>query len=147
MTTSINFPNLGIELKNVGQFINVFGLDIAYYGIIIGCGVIAGILLAAFLAKKTGQNPDTYFDLALYAVIFSIVGARLYYVVFSWDIYKNDLISIFNIREGGLAIYGAVIAAVITVTIYAKKKKLSFWLLADTASPGLTDYGTLGQFL
>jgi len=143
MTTSINFPNLGIELKNVGQFINVFGLDIAYYGMIIGCGVIAGILLAAFLAKKTGQNPDTYFDLALYAVTFSIIGARLYYVAFSWDIYKNDLLSIFNLREGGLAIYGAVIAAVITVTIYAKKKKLSFWVLADTASPALI----LGQIM
>ena len=143
MTTSINFPNLGIELKNVGQFINVFGLDIAYYGMIIGCGVIAGILLAALLAKKTGQNPDIYFDLALYAVTFSIVGARLYYVAFSWDTYKDDLLSILNLREGGLAIYGAVIAAVITVIIYAKKKQLSFWVMADTGAPALI----LGQIM
>lgn len=143
MEASIHFPNLGIHLKNVGQFIDVFGFEIAYYGIIIGCGVIAGILLAAYLAKKTGQNPDTYYDLALYAVVFSIIGARLYYVVFSWDLYKDDLLSIFNLREGGLAIYGAVIAAIITVLIYAKVKKISFWLMADTGAPALI----LGQII
>lgn len=143
METSILFPNLGIHLKNVGQFIDVFGFEIAYYGMIIGTGVIAGILLAAYLAKKTGQNPDTYYDLAIYEVIFSIIGARLYYVIFSWDVYKDDLLSIFNLREGGLAIYGAVIAAVITAIVYAKAKKISFWVLADTGAPALI----LGQIL
>ena len=143
METSILFPNLGIHLKNVGQFIDVFGFEIAYYGMIIGTGVIAGILLAAYLAKKTGQNPDTYYDLAIYEVIFSIIGARLYYVIFSWDVYKDDLLSIFNLREGGLAIYGAVIAAVITAIVYAKTKKISFWVLADTGAPALI----LGQIL
>ena len=143
METSILFPNLGIHLKNVGQFIDIFGFEIAYYGMIIGTGVIAGILLAAYLAKKTGQNPDTYYDLAIYEVIFSIIGARLYYVIFSWDVYKDDLLSIFNLREGGLAIYGAVIAAVITAIVYAKTKKISFWVLADTGAPALI----LGQIL
>lgn len=143
MESSIHFPNLGIHLKNVGQFIDVFGFEIAYYGMIIGAGVIAGILLAVYLAKKTGQNPDTYYDLAIYEVIFSIIGARLYYVIFSWDVYKDDLLSIFNLREGGLAIYGAVIAAVITAIVYAKIKKISFWVLADTGAPALI----LGQIL
>lgn len=143
MTTSINFPNLGIHLENVGKTITVFGFDIAYYGIIIGLGVLAGILMAAFLAKKTGQDSDTYYDLALYAVVLSVIGARIYYVIFSWDSYKNDLLSIFNIREGGLAIYGGVIAAVITVAVYGKIKKISFGLLADTAGPGLI----LGQII
>ena len=143
MESSILFPNLGIHLKNVGQFIDIFGFEIAYYGMIIGTGVIAGILLAAYLAKKTGQNPDTYYDLAIYEVIFSIIGARLYYVIFSWNVYKDDLLSIFNLREGGLAIYGAVIAAVITAIVYAKIKKISFWVLADTGAPALI----LGQIL
>lgn len=143
MTTSINFPNLGIHLENVGKTITVFGFDIAYYGIIIGLGVLAGILMAAFLAKKTGQNPDTYYDLALYAVVLSVIGARIYYVIFSWDSYKDDLLSIFNIREGGLAIYGGVIAAIITVSVYGKIKKIPFGLLADTAGPGLI----LGQII
>ena len=143
MTGNIHFPNLGIYLENVGQSISIFGFEIAFYGMVIGCGLILGILLAAFLAKKTGQNVDDYFDLALYAVIFSVIGARLYYVIFSWDLYKDDFWSVFNIREGGLAIYGAVIAAVITVFLYTKIKKKSFWLMVDTAAPALI----LGQII
>ena len=143
MTTNINFPNLGIHLKNVGQTISVFGFEIAYYGIIIGLGVLAGIAIAAFLAKKTGQDPDTYYDLALYAVVLSVLGARIYYVIFSWDSYKDDLLSIFNIRQGGLAIYGGVITAIITVYVYAKVKKIPFGLMTDTAGPGLI----LGQII
>lgn len=143
MATDIHFPNLGIHLEQVGQSVSVFGFEIAYYGIIIGIGVLAGIALAAFLAKKIGQDPDTYYDLAIYAVILSVIGARIYYVVFSWDSYKNDLLSIFNIRQGGLAIYGGVIAAILTVFVYAKVKKISFGLLTDTAGPGLI----LGQII
>lgn len=143
MTTSIDFPNIGIHLENVGKSIEVFGLEIAFYGIIIGLGVMAGIAMAAMEAKRTGQNPDTYYDLAIYAVIFSVIGARLYYVVFSWDQYKNDLLSVFNIRQGGLAIYGAVITAVITVYVFAKVKKISFLQLVDTAVLGLV----LGQII
>lgn len=143
MTTIINFPNLGIHLKNVGQTISVFGFEIAYYGIVIGLGVVAGIAIAAILAKKTGQDPDTYYDLALYAVILSVLGARIYYVIFSWDSYKDDWLSIFNIRQGGLAIYGGVITAIITVYVYAKVKKIPFGLMTDTAGPGLI----LGQII
>lgn len=149
MTGIINFPNLGIHLENVGQSISVFGFEIAYYGIIIGIGVISGILMAAFLAKKAGQNPDLYYDLALYAVIFSVIGARLYYVIFSWDSYKDDLWSIFNLREGGIAIYGAVIAAIITVYVYGKIKKVSFWVMADIGAPALIlgqIFGRWGNF-
>ena len=143
MTMNINFPNLGIYLENVGKTVSVFGFEIAYYGMIIGLSVVAGILMASHIAKKTNQNPDLYYDLAIYAVIFSVIGARLYYVIFSWEYYKDDLLSIFNLREGGLAIYGAVIAAVITVAVFCKIKKLSFGVLVDTAVPGLV----LGQLM
>lgn len=143
MTESINFPNLGIHLEDVGQKISIFGFDIAYYGMIIGIGILAGLLMAVREAKRTKQNPETYYDLALYAVIFSIIGARMYYVIFSWDMYKDDLLSIFNLREGGLAIYGGVIAAMITVFIFSRVKKISFGLLVDTAAPGLV----LGQII
>lgn len=143
MTRNINFPNMGIYLENVGKSISVFGFEIAFYGIVIGLAVVAGILMAAHLAKRTAQNPDIYYDLAIYAVIISVLGARIYYVIFSWDYYKNDLLSILNLRQGGLAIYGGVIAAVITVAVYCKVKKLSFGVLADTACPGLI----LGQII
>lgn len=142
-STDIAFPNLGIYLENVPKSFSVFGFSIAFYGLIIGIGVMAGIALAAYEAKRTGQNPDDYWDFAIYAIVFSIIGARLYYVIFSWDHYKNNLLEIFNLRKGGLAIYGAVIAAFITLFVYTKLKKKSFLQMADTAVLGLV----LGQVI
>ena len=81
----IAFPNLGIYLRDVPKSFSIFGFSIAFYGLIIGMGVLAGILMAAHMAKVTGQNPDDYWDFAIYAVVFSIIGARIYYVVFAWD--------------------------------------------------------------
>lgn len=146
MDKMIEFPNLGIHLSSVGDHITVFGFDIAFYGIIIGLGILAGIFIAAAEARRTGQNPDDYYDLAIYAVIFSIIGARIYYVAFSWDMYKGDWKSILNIREGGLAIYGGVIAAIITVLVFAKIKKLSAPLIFDTAGLGLVAGQAIGRW-
>lgn len=146
MDRMIDFPNLGIHLSSVGDHITVFGYDIAFYGMIIGLGILAGIFIAVSEAKRTGQNPEDYFDFAMYAVIFSIIGARIYYVIFSWDMYKDDLISIFNIRQGGLAIYGGIIAAVLTTFVYAKVKKMSAPLIFDTACLGLVAGQAVGRW-
>ena len=146
MHKTIDFPNLGIHLKNVGKAISVFGFDIAFYGIIIGIGILAGIFMATLRAKRTKQNPEVYIDLAIYAVIFGIIGARIYYVVFSWRMYKDDLLSVLNIRQGGLAIYGGVIAAVITVFVFAKKRELAAGLLLDTACFGLVLGQAIGRW-
>lgn len=143
MDYNINFPNLHIYLQHVGKNIMIGDFSIAYYGIVIAIGMIAGIAIAGWMAKRTGQNPDTYYDLALIAIVCAVIGARLYYVAFRWDLYKDDLLSILNVREGGLAIYGGVIAAVITVFVFSKVKKLSFGLLVDTAGLGLV----LGQVI
>ena len=143
MNTSINFPNLGIHLSNVGKSISIGGFEIAYYGMIIACGMILGLCIAMWVAKKTNQNPDQYFDVALYAIPIALIGARAYYVIFSWDQYKDNLIHILYFREGGLAIFGGVIAAVITFYVYVKIKKQNFWLMADTACVGLV----LGQII
>ena len=96
-----------------------------------------------WVAKKTNQNPDQYFDVALYAIPIALIGARAYYVIFSWDQLTNNLIHILYFREGGLAIFGGVIAAVITFYVYVKIKKQNFWLMADTACVGLV----LGQII
>lgn len=146
MHRTIDFPNIGIHLKSVGDHITIFGFDIAFYGMIIGLGILTGLLIAAAEAKRSGQNPEDYFDLAIYAVIFSIIGARLYYVAFSWDMYKDDLLSILNIRQGGLAIYGGVIAAVITVFVFARVKKMSAKLILDTAGLGLVAGQMIGRW-
>ena len=137
MDTNINFPNLHIFLEDVGKNIMIGDFAIAYYGVIIACGMMGGVLLAAAIAKRSGQDPDTYYDLAIYAIICSLVGARLYYVAFKWEYYSQDLMRIFNVREGGLAIYGGVIAAIITVYVYTRIKKLNFGLVTDTAGMGL----------
>lgn len=146
MHKTIDFPNIGIHLQDVGNHITVFNFDIAYYGMIIGLGILTGIFIAVAEAKRTGQNPETYYDLAIYAVICSIIGARAYYVVFSWDMYKGNLKSILNLRQGGLAIYGGVIAAVITVIVFARVKKLSAPLLFDTAVLGLVAGQMIGRW-
>ncbi len=142
----IAFPNLGIYLKNVPKSFSIFGFDIAFYGLLIGLGVLAGILMAAHVAKVTGQNPDDYWDFAIYAVIFSIIGARIYYVVFSWDYYKDDLLGIFRLRNGGLAIYGGVIAAFITLFVYGRVKKRDPLLMGDTCMPGLILGQAIGRW-
>lgn len=142
----IAFPNLGIYLKDVPKSFSIFGFSIAFYGLIIGTGVLAGILMAAYMAKKSGQNPDDYWDFAIYAVIFSIIGARIYYVVFAWDYYKDNLLSIFNTRNGGMAIHGAVIAAFITLFVYGRLKKKSPFLMGDTCMPGLILGQAIGRW-
>ncbi len=146
MNGSIAFPNLGIELEQVGKSIDVFGFEIAFYGIIIGLGMMLGVLVAAREAKRIGQDSELIFDFAIYALSFSVIGARLYYVIFSWDSYKDDLLSIFNLREGGLAIYGGVIGAIITVYVYCRFKKFSAPLLLDICAMGLLIGQILGRW-
>lgn len=138
------FPNLGIEIDHLSRTaFTVFGQDIYWYGIFIGLGVILGVLLALHEAKRTGQNPDTYLDFIIYAMIIAIIGARLYYVIFSWDFYSQHPEKIFAIRKGGLAIYGGIIGGVLTAIVYSRVKKKSFWVMADTMAPSLI----LGQML
>ena len=146
MHPEISFPNLGIYLKNVGKSIDLFGIEIAYYGIIIGTAILLGFWIAAREAKRTGQNPENYLDMGIIGVIAGIVGARLYYVIFSWDMYKDNLLDIFNLREGGLAIYGGVIAAVISVLVLAKVKHLSAPQIFDTIAMALLNGQMLGRW-
>ncbi len=142
----IAFPNLGIYLKDLPRHFSVFGFEIAFYGLLIGLGVLAGILMAAHMAKVTGQNPEEYWDFAVYAVIFSIIGARIYYVIFAWDFYKEDLLGIFKLRNGGLAIYGGVIAAFITLFVYCRIRKRNPLLMGDTCMPGLILGQAIGRW-
>ena len=139
----IAFPHLGIYLENVPKSFSVFGFQIAFYGLIIGLGVICGVLMAVHIAKLEKMDSDIIWDFAIYAVIFSVIGARLYYVLFSWDLYKNNLLSIFNTRQGGLAIYGGVLGAFATLFVYCRIKKLSPYQIGDCGVYGLV----LGQII
>ena len=146
MHYNISFPNLGIYLDHVGKSISVFGFEIAYYGIIIGLAILIGFLIATSEAKRTRQNPEDYLDMGIIGVIAGIAGARIFYVVFSWDMYKDNLLDIFNLREGGLAIYGGVIAAVIAVFIMARVKHLSPFQILDTVAMAILNGQMLGRW-
>ena len=95
--TDIRFPHLGIVLSHVGRYISIGNFQIMFYGIIIACGFLAGLVVAQQEAKRTGQNPEIYMDYLLWMMIPAIIGARIYYVVFSWDAYKDNIPEIFNL--------------------------------------------------
>jgi len=144
--TNIRFPNLGIELKNVPTGIDIFGFRIAFYGMIIGFGMLCGFLIAEWVAKKTGQDPELYLDFALIAIVVSVIFTRLGYVVFSWDEFKDNLLEIFNLRSGGLMIYGGIFGAILSAVVFSKVKKYPFWLLADTGCIGLITGQIIGRW-
>lgn len=142
----LSFVNLGITIEHLRSSISIFGFRIAFYGIIIGIGILAGICVAQADAKRRGQDPEIYLDFALYAIVCSIIGARIYYVVFEWDMYKDNLLQVFNLRGGGLAIYGGVIGAVLTLLVYTRVKKISFFSMADTGCLGLITGQIIGRW-
>lgn len=146
MNMNINFPNLHIYLEHVGKTISIGNFDIAYYGLTMALAMLAGLCVALWEAKRSGQNQDNYFDLAIIAIICSLIGARIYYVIFAWDKYKDHPLQIFNFRQGGLAIYGAVIAAIITTYLFCKKRRMHFPLVCDTAGLGLVTGQIVGRW-
>ena len=142
----IRFPNLGWLFENVPDGFSIFGFEIKMYGIIISIGFLLGFLSAYYEAKRTKQDTETYLDFVPYLAISAIIGARLYYVVFAFDRYKDNLWEVFNIRGGGLAIYGGIIACVITLVLFAKKRKLNVFLMTDTCAMGLLIGQILGRW-
>ena len=140
------FPNLGIEIAHLDRVaFTVFGRNVYWYGIFIGLAVVLGVLMAMKEAKRTGQSPDMYVDFIIYALIFAIIGARLYYVIFSWDFYSAHPEKIFALREGGLAIYGGIIG-----NRLLQKERGQFLAVGgyDCTLPCVwADAGTLGEFL
>lgn len=149
----IRFPGLGLVLRNIKEGFSIFGFEIKFYGIIIAFGFLAAYIIVTKEAERTGQDPETYLDFILWLIIPSIVGARLYYVMFSWKEYFQPgkgiwqtFLDVINVRNGGIAIYGGVIAGVIVALIFAKKKKVSFLLMADTVSMGLLAGQIMGRW-
>lgn len=142
----IAFPNLGIYLHNVPQAFYIGNFRVALYGCMIALGMLCGILMATHIAKKTKQSPDTYWDISIWLIIFSLIGARIYYVIFFWDAYKDDLLQIFNVRAGGLAIYGGVLGGILTAYVYCVIKKLHLPEILDTAVFGLLVGQIIGRW-
>lgn len=121
-------------------------IDVHWYGIIIGAGALLALLLAMREGERRGLDKDLFADLLLWAFPFAILGARLYYVIFQWDYYSQNPGDILAIWKGGLAIHGGLIAAVITGIVFAKKKGVSFWKLADIAAPSIILGQAIGRW-
>jgi len=137
----ISFPKLGIYLTKMIRYFNIGKYPIHLYGVIICLGMILCIVLGMKYSKKYAINQDSLIDYVLFGIPFGIIGARIYYVAFSWDYYKENLGDVYKIWEGGLAIYGGVIAAGITILIVSIVKKHSFLHILDFVLP----YIMLGQ--
>ena len=142
----IAFPHLGIYLKNVPKTIMVGSFGIAIYGILIAVSMLLGVTIASHVAKRRGQDPDLYWDAFLWIVVSAIAGARIYYVIFMWDYYKDNLPQIFNLRAGGLAIYGGIILSVVTIFVFCKKRKADPGQFLDNVGFGLVVGQIIGRW-
>ncbi len=144
--SDVNFPHLGIEIHNLPMGVEVFGFRIAFYGVIIALGMLLGYLVAESQAKRFGQSVEKLLDFAMIAIVASVIGARIYYVIFHWDVFADDPLQVFNLRTGGLGIYGGVIVAFISVIIFCKVKKLNLGAFADVCIPGLITGQAIGRW-
>lgn len=146
MHRMIDFPHLGIHLERVGKTFTIGGFDIAYYGVAIALGILLGATLAFLYAHRCGEDLNDYENVLLLGIIFGIIGARAYFIIFSWKDYKGDLKAILNVREGGLAIYGGLIGAFLAVLVYTRVKKMSFLKLADKVAIGFAAGQMIGRW-
>lgn len=146
MGYDLRFVHLGITIEHLQNHITIFGFSIAFYGIIIGIGMLLGITLAARDAERRGIGEDTVYDFALLGIVCGVIGARLYYVFFRWDNYRGNLLEILNLRAGGLAIYGGVIGGILSLMVYCRRKKQNFLNLADSLILGVLVGQILGRW-
>ena len=145
MNTSISFPGLGITVDPPSSF-RLGPLNIHFYGVIIACGLLLAVIYAMRRSKEFGLKQDDILDGVLWVVPFAVLCARLYYCAFQWDNYKGDPISILYIWEGGLAIYGGVIGAVIGIIVLCKCKKIRVGALLDAVSLGFLIGQSMGRW-
>ena len=145
MFSNISFPAFGIEVNPARSF-EIFGIDIYFYGVIIVCGLILAAIYGLKRSKEFGLSQDNILDGVLCIVPFAIVCARAYYCIFSWDMFASNPMSIFNIREGGLAIYGGVIGAIIGIIVFCKVKKLSIGAVLDLTMLGFLIGQSIGRW-
>ncbi|GCD12977.1 prolipoprotein diacylglyceryl transferase [Clostridium tagluense] len=125
---------------------NIFGLSVAWYGVFIATGMMVGILLANFTSKLKGIDYDELLNIILISFPIAIIGARAYYVIFQFDQYKDNLIEVFYIRQGGLAIHGGIIFGMLAAIIYTRHKKENFLQFADVAAPSIIIAQAMGRW-
>ena len=143
---SIQFPNLGINLDYVGKSIQIFGFEITFFGLVIALGMLLGMGFVILEAKRCGENKDDYLEMMIISLILGVVGSRMLYVLCSWNLYKGNIIEIFNVRNGGLTFYGGLFGGMLGAAIYCGVRRKSFMQMADTASMGIVIAQIIGRW-
>ncbi len=144
--SAVSFPMLGDFSIDPPAYFTVFGINIYFYGVLIGLGFILAMLYCSKRCSKFGIRQDDFFDMMLWLLPFSIIGARLYYVLFELDSYLADPAKIFAIRDGGLAIYGGVIAGILVIWLVCRRKKIPVLAMLDLVVFGLLIGQILGRW-
>lgn len=148
MTPDIWFPNLGIQISNVNRIaFSIFGFSIYWYAIFIALGVAAGYFTAIIEVKRTNQRKEDYSDILMMGFPIALVGLRLFFVIFNWELYRHDPIRIITgIREGGLAIFGGLFASIIFVYVFSRVRKLNVWTILDVGAPSFAIGQVIGRW-
>ena len=146
MENIVKFPALNLEFKIRRIAFSLFNIDIYWYAIIIACGILLAFIYCSKEAKRQGMDNELFIDILLWGIPSGVIGGRLYYVIFKWEYYSKNLGEIFAIRDGGLAIYGAIIFAVLAVYIYTKKNKISTLKVFDIGAIGLLIGQAVGRW-
>ena len=150
MVNPISFPGLSLGPFMIRESFEIFGLTIHWYGVIIALGIVVAYLFCSKICSGYGLSKDNLLDILIFGLPTSVVFARLYYVLFEWESYKDNLSDIFKIWEGGIAIYGAVIGACLSTFIYCRVKKINVLKAFDVGAFGLLIgqiFGRWGNFV
>lgn len=143
---SVRFPNLGLEFEYVPVSVRVFGFEITFFGILLAVGMLLGMVFVVLEAKRKKQDANLYLGMMIFGLAGGFIGARFFYVLLSWSVYKTDIMKVFDTRNGGMVFYGGLLGGVLAAAIFCRIKKAAFMEMADVAVKGLLIGQIIGRW-
>lgn len=143
---SVRFPNLGLEFEYVPVSVRVFGFEITFFGILLAVGMLLGMVFVVLEAKRKKQDANLYLGMMISGLAGGFIGARFFYVLLSWSVYKTDIMKVFDTRNGGMVFYGGLLGGVLAAAIFCRIKKAAFMEMADVAVKGLLIGQIIGRW-
>lgn len=143
---SVRFPNLGLEFEYVPVSVRVFGFEITFFGILLAVGMLLGMVFVVLEAKRKKQDANLYLGMMISGLAGGFIGARFFYVLLSWSVYKTDIMKVFDTRNGGMVFYGGLLGGVLAAAIFCRIKKSAFMEMADVAVKGLLIGQIIGRW-
>lgn len=146
MNMAVRFPNLGLEFEYVPVSVRVFGFEITFFGILLAVGMLLGMVFVVLEAKRKKQDANLYLGMMIFGLAGGFIGARFFYVLLSWSVYKTDIMKVFDTRSGGMVFYGGLLGGVLAAAIFCRIKKAAFMEMADVAVKGLLIGQIIGRW-